>query len=148
MNWATLPRLRRSQRAFTLVELLVVIGIIAVLIGVLLPALGRARAQSNTLKCLSNLRQIGLGYRMYTQDYKGWNTAYFVGGSSSIDTFWAGLVAKYIGSKNHPAAAKADPKNGNIINLLLCPVGSDLGPNYWGSVTTAWNGKQHSAGGG
>jgi prepilin-type N-terminal cleavage/methylation domain-containing protein/prepilin-type processing-associated H-X9-DG protein len=137
-----------ARRGFTLVELLVVIGIIALLISVLLPALGRARAQSNTLKCLSNLRQIGLGYRMYTQDYKGWNTGYFDAPALKIDAFWPGLIAKYIGSKNHPAAAKADPAQGNIINLILCPVASETGANYWGSISAPWNGKAHSPDGG
>jgi len=59
------------SKGFTLVELLVVIGIIAVLISILLPALTRVKRQANTLKCSSNMRQLAMGMLMYINDNKG-----------------------------------------------------------------------------
>jgi len=103
----------RKSNGFTLIELLVVIAIIALLLAILMPALNRVRKQAREVACMSNLKQWGLIFKMYTDDndhefYGAWST-------SQQGHVWIGALRPYYKDKNInfcPSATKPNFDNG------------------------------------
>lgn len=122
-----------SERAFTLTELLVVIGLIAMLCSLLLPVVGRARSAANATKCLSNLRQMGHAWAMHTAARRGQLIPYAWRTPTAPELSWYGYW---------PGVLDCEAVRGES---LLCPAANEpvatSASRGYGNATTAWSGK-------
>lgn len=137
---------KSSRAAFTLVELLVVIGIISVLVSMLLPALNKARAAALEVVCRSNLRQFGIGLQMYADANKGAlpeegpdgsdKGANFFGPSGGVIGYndpgiWFNALPPYVSKKSYyqqlvdAQNGLAHPPHAGDDNMFICPTSSD-----------------------
>ena len=118
----TQPTLARG--GFTLVELLVVIGIIALLISILLPALGKAQRQAKRTQCLSNLRQLGTGLMIYANEGKG---RYPVQTVNSVVNFLDAAVVNSVAVANRSVLATLIDVMPGAKKMITCQMATDIG---------------------
>jgi prepilin-type N-terminal cleavage/methylation domain-containing protein/prepilin-type processing-associated H-X9-DG protein len=120
---------RPSSAGFTLVELLVVIGIIALLISILLPALAKARDQAHTVQCQSNERQFYQLMVMYSSDYKGYvlpAREQIQQGASNAQLYWwgPGLLGQELNQGAYDNDAERYQAFQHLVKILTCPSAS------------------------
>jgi len=112
----------KKRYGFTLIELLVVVAIIAVLIAILLPALGEARAIAMQMSCAGRMKQIGMGMHMYLNENKDtfppWRYADPVG-----FLYWGDLLKSYVGDKTPSEGLDGSPCG----DIFFCPM---MGPTW------------------
>jgi prepilin-type N-terminal cleavage/methylation domain-containing protein/prepilin-type processing-associated H-X9-DG protein len=132
------------RRGFTLVELLVVIGILAVLVALLLPALSAARRKAQGAACQSNLRQLGLAIALYTQDHDGVMPMAWTFDAPPLPYTWRVAVSRYVQNPQLfvcPGAPSLDMFDGQMpdttklagyaMNMVHWQPGSPNPPGTW-----------------
>jgi prepilin-type N-terminal cleavage/methylation domain-containing protein/prepilin-type processing-associated H-X9-DG protein len=123
-----------SNKGFTLVELLVVVGIIAMLISILMPALAGARRAAQATACLSQLRQIGLATSMYVQDARGLFPRSSHSALAAKVMPWGYALPPYLGRK--PYMGPSDEWNELLRTLYRCP--ADDREGKWSYGKSVW----------
>ncbi|MBM3456988.1 MAG: DUF1559 domain-containing protein [Armatimonadetes bacterium] len=137
----------RVRRAFTLIELLVVIAIIAILAAILFPVFAQAREKARATQCLSNLKQIGVATRMYSQDYdEVLVPTYLYSNAAQVHLQWfADLLQPYV--KNSQVFVCPNWSSTYTYGRNLFPVGEGAGMrvlrwSYGGNNWHHWPGGQ------